>query len=319
MKPETEQAIDEIFLRIVECPIPIIWKSESPMPGTGERKSTFRGPGMDFLEIDYHQLGDDPRFIDWNATAQTGGEVPMQVVYQEDKEIKAYVLVDISDSMEFGTVRTTKRTVAAEMAASIFYSLNKTKDKVGYTIFTRHGVLETMPARSAMTNLYPALTTIMEADNMSGVELMDNPGDGLAKALSGLPPRRSLVFVISDFINMTEKDWAELAEMSVLHDVVCIYVQDRRERELPQLVSSGLSGWIFGWLGCFYTIEDYQGQRRMIWNSTRTRRKYAENFRRHEAAITGALDDRNCQWMVISTEEGDAAIPKVLELFGTHC
>ncbi|MBY0359927.1 MAG: DUF58 domain-containing protein [Candidatus Obscuribacterales bacterium] len=318
MRLETEAEISEILTRVIQCPIPIDWKAESPIPGMGDRKSTYRGAGTDFYELDRYRPGDDARTIDWMATAATGWQTTLRTVYQEEKHINAYVLVDVGHSMNFGTVRTTKRYAAAEMAGTVFYSVDKTRDRAGITVFTPDGVLDSLSARAAMPNVYEAMALLLEAD-ANDPQLAQGSGDGLAKALSTLPMQRSLVFVVTDFMNMSETDWRELGEASVTHDVICIYMQDRRERELPQVGGTGFLGGLLSKLGCAYTIEDHRGNRRTIWNNARTRKRYAENFRKHESGITAQLDKIGCQWMVISTEEGDAAIPKILTLFGTHC
>lgn len=313
MKTTTELEIESILQRIAFCAIPIDWKSENPLPGVGERKSKYRGPGADYVEFVPFEDGDDPRYINWAMTARaTDDEVIWRTVHQEEKEVKSVILVKTGHSMDFGTVRTTKRHLAAEMTASIFFALDKTRDKAGMILYSRDAVLEDLQPKSAMTNLYPALEAILTADPYAPTAIKQK-GDGLAKALSGLPTQKSLVFVVSDFMDMTDKDWLELGNAATYHDIVCIYVQDRRERELPKLPG------LLGFLGCFYAIQDYDGNRRIIWNNARTRRKYAANFKKHEAAILSALEERLCQTMVVSTEEGDAALPKVLDLFAGHC
>jgi hypothetical protein len=137
--------------------------------------------------------------------------------------------------------------------------------------------------------------------------------------------------------------------------VICIYVQDQRERELPKVGNSwlgslvgGLCGLLGGaaaglfagllgaaicggvglvlgvligmWAGsgCFYAMRDYNGNETMIWNGPRSRRQYAANWKRHEANVTSRLNSYHCAWVVVSTEEGDAAIPKVFDLFAGH-
>jgi uncharacterized protein (DUF58 family) len=313
MKATTELEIENILQRIAFCGIPIDWKSEDPLPGVGERKSKYRGPGADYVEFVPFEDGDDPRHINWAMTARaTDDDVIWRTVHQEEKEVKSVVLVKIGHSMDFGTVRTTKRHLAAEQAASVFFALDKTRDKGGCIVYSRDEVLEDLQPKAAMTTLYPALEAILECDPYKPAAI-EQKGDGLSKALSGLPLQKSLVFIISDFEDMSERDWLELGNTACYHDVVCIYVQDRRERELPKLPG------IFGWLGCFYVLQDYNGNRRLIWNNTATRRKYAANFQKHEAGIITSLEDRLCQSMVVSTEEGDAAISKVLDLFSGHC
>lgn len=303
MQTDFDRQIDAIMRRVVQQPIPIDWKSDNPLPGIGDRKSHFRGPGDDFFELDEYQIGDDVRTIDWVTSRKM--QRLMKIVYQEVKEIKTYILFDKSSSTNFGTHRCTKRTLGAEMAASVMFSIEKTRDKVGLIAYNRNGVLDEIPARFSTTNLYPVMYSILDE---SAPIVGNASGDGLAKALSGLPDSRSLVFIISDFMNMSPEDWHQLANMALLHDVICIYTQDLRERELP----------VVPWPGCYYVLQDHEGNRRSIWNSARTRREYSDNFKRHEAAITAKLEANHCAWMVVSTEEGDAAIPKVLHLFAGH-
>lgn len=313
MKPNTELEIETILQRIAFCAIPLDWKSENPLPGVGERKSKYRGPGFDYVEFVQFEDGDDPRHINWAMTARaTDDEVIWRTVHQEEKEVRSVVLVKTGHSMDFGTVRTTKRHLAAEMTASIFFALDKTRDKAGMILYSRDAVLEDLQPKAAMTNLYPALEAILEVDPYAP-QAIAQKGDGLSKALSGLPLQKSLVFIVSDFQDMSEKDWLELANTACYHDVVCIYVQDRRERELPKLPG------FLGWLGCFYAIQDYDGNRRFIWNNAATRRNYTANFEKHRGQILSSLEDRLCQVLQVSTEEGDAALPKVLDLFSGHC
>lgn len=312
MKTETELEIAKILERVAFAAIPITWKSDNPLPGVGERKSNFSGPGYDFREIDLFIDGDDVRHINWAVTARSSDEDEIwKNVHQEEKEVKSFVLAKVGGSMDFGTDRTTKRMLAAEMMASILFALDKTRDKAGLILYTRDTPIYDHPSRSAMSVLYPGLTEILEADT-SKQPAYASHGDGLAKALSGLPVSRSLVFIVSDFLDMSKKDWDELANTAVYHDVICIYVQDRREIELPK--PSGLLGRV-GW---FYNLSDCDGKSQWIWNSPRTRREYAANFREHEATVLAALKERMCECLTVVTDEGDAAIPRILNLFSNH-
>lgn len=352
MKPETEQLIGEIMRAVVETAIPLDWKSDSPLPGVGDRKSFYRGPGTDFFEIDEYQPGDDVRTINWATTAQTGGRIVYKTVYQEQKDVKVFGLVDVSDSMDFGTKRCTKRHLAAEILASVMHSADKTRDKVGLTVFSRSGVEDELPARFVATNLYPAMVSALET---RATKSPIKTGDGLAKALSGLPLSRSLVVIISD-CNWSKKDWDELANASLLHDIIVVYVQDIRERELPVVPGSraatgacalvgatggAAAGFFFGNLlgaviggligltigvllgmkagsGCHYTLQDADGNRQSVWNDPKARKVYAANFKRREAAVLAGLEARHCVPLVVSTEEGEAAYQKILAIFAGH-
>lgn len=313
MKAETEREIEEILARVAYCAIPINWATNNPFPGVGNRKGLRRGPGLDFLGTSLFREGDDERHINWVATASAAEDDEIyKTIYRSRKELKAHIFVDISPTMDYGTQRTTKRGLAAEIAASIHYALDKTRDKTGCTLFSRLTVHDTLPTKSARLNLIPALGNILETASKEAEKLDPKPGDGLDKALSILPGERQLVFVISDFLDMSKADWQALDALAVVHDVVCIFVQDARERQLPEP-----EGWLAR-LGFFYRIEDAAGNSKWVWNNAATRAKWTENWKAHEASVSSAIDDCNCQLLVISTEEDESAINSVLNLFAGH-
>ncbi len=316
MKAETEQAIEAILQRVAFCAIPVSWRTDNPFPGVGNRKGIRRGPGLDFLGTALFQEGDDERHINWVATAQGGDEDEIyKTIYRQRKEIKAHIFVDVSLSMDFGSERTTKRGVAAESAASILYALDKTRDKVGCTVFSRDTVHEVLPVRPARLNLIPCLAEILETDITAPSQRDATPGDGLSKAVSIMPNSRQLVFVVSDFLNMSKADWESLGTLATVHDVVCIYVQDRRERELPEIKGAVLNLKRFGFL---YRVQDASGESQWVWNNERTRRRWNENWKAHEASVSARIDECNCELTVLSTEEDEAAIERVLNLFAGH-
>ena len=312
MKPETEIEILQILDNVAECAIQLTWKSDNPLPGVGERRSTSRGAGTEYMEFDLFQDGDDFRDINWQLSAADADDELWKTVYQEEKDVPCYILTKVGHTMDFGTVRTTKRQLAAELAASVLFSLSKTSDKAGLISFTKDHVVGDEDLRSATNNLYPILVNILEADPKPNAASGD-PKDGLAKALSGLPGnRRCLVFVMSDFIDMTPADWEALANAGVAHDVITFYVQDKRERELPKPKS-----W-WGRFGYFYNLEGPDGSRRLIWNSVATRKQWADNFAAFEAATLAKLSDCMCESLVVSTDMGQAHIPLVLNLFSNR-
>lgn len=312
MKASTEKEIEDILQRVSYCAIPISWRTNNPYPGVGNRKGTRRGPGLDFLGTALFQEGDDERHINWVATAQAGDDDEIyKTIYRQQKEIKAHIFVDVSQSMDYGSVRCTKRGVAAELAASALYALDKTRDKVGCTVFSRETVHEVIPTRPARLNLIASLVEILETD-VSSQTLDPQPGDGFSKAVSTLPNNRQLIFVISDFMNMSGADWDALGSLATVHDVVCMYVQDMRERALPEP-----RGWL-GRIGSLYRIQDSRGQSSWVWNNPRTRRLWSENWKAHEAAVSAAIAACSCELLVISTDEEESAMEAVLNLFAGH-
>ena len=101
---------------------------------SGEYHSVFRGQGMAFSEVREYQAGDDVRQLDWNVTARMGK--PFVKRFVEERELTVMLLVDMSSSGKFGTVKQLKSEVAAEICALLAFSAIKNNDKVGLIIFT---------------------------------------------------------------------------------------------------------------------------------------------------------------------------------------
>jgi hypothetical protein len=154
----------------------------------------------------------------------------------------------------------------------------------------------------------PALYSLIEAKG-------DKPGrgSGLNTALSMLPLSRSLVFIISDFNHMTEAETKALKRASFTHEVVCLLVQDRREYELPKP-----EGWR-RYVPQLITLRDIRtGQWKSIWNTQKNRKAFTDSFEQHKNALLALFKASHCGRAVFSTEEGDAAIPKLMRLFSGH-
>src|SRR6266508_3639652 len=83
----------------------------------GEYRSLFYGHGLDLAEVREYQPEDDVRYMDWNVTARMDTAHVRQ--YHEDREISAWLLLDLSGSVEFGTAKMTKRDVVVDFATAM--------------------------------------------------------------------------------------------------------------------------------------------------------------------------------------------------------
>jgi uncharacterized protein (DUF58 family) len=335
-----EELIEAVEARAIQCPIPIRFRSSQNLGGAGERNSRSRGfNGFDLVTQREYQHGDDVKKIDWAATARTGGQKLFVSQFYEPREVKFYILVDSKLTMDFGSVRTTKRMLAAELAASILKSARKTNDKVGYITYSEDrieamskrakfvGAMKTEALRNiiepgvrTITNEMPAKAVGNQTSLVDLEGLMDQPGEkltGLQQALRFVRRQsKSLVFVISDFIDLSEAELNDLASASARHDVVCMHVQDRRERELPDT-----------W-GVFVLEDIRKGARKSIWlwpkwwpfqrRGAGVREQFTLNFNNRRNEMFEFFKDNNIKWEEFSTEEGTAATPKLTKLFADH-
>lgn len=299
--PETLKAIEDITARVTAAEVPVrLLKSHLRL--TGDRRSLFRGDGDDFDGHDIYAPGDDPRYIDWNATAITGGQQVLIGLYKETTQLPGYVLTDVSPTMDFGTERVTKRYLAAELGACVVRSLGLTKDPVGLIVYSNGTVEHVVKPKPATAMRVPVIVHSLETEYTPATGT-----GGLAAALARLPKRPAMIFIMSDFMNMGPEDWEALELAGMRHAVFCFFLQDQRERELP----------VVPWPGCFYNLRDHTGANKWIWNSQKSRADYAANWRRHESSILAKIVDSRCHKLVVSTEEGEGATPSLLNYLAT--
>lgn len=100
----------------------------------GQYHSAFKGRGMAFSEVRDYQYGDDIRDIDWNVSARF--HKPYVKVYEEERELTVMLMIDVSGSLDFGTKKTTKKEIVAEIAATLAFSAIQNNDKIGVVFFS---------------------------------------------------------------------------------------------------------------------------------------------------------------------------------------
>jgi uncharacterized protein (DUF58 family) len=191
---------------------------------SGEYHSVFKGRGMAFSEVREYQWGDDIRSIDWNVSARLNH--PYVKIFEEERELTVILLVDVSGSGDFGTVRQLKRDTAAELCAVLAFSALKNNDKVG-VIFFSDDVEMFIPPKKGRSHV---LRIIREVLDFRPDRRGTNIAGGL-RFLTGAIKKRSIVFLISDFIDEGYEDALRIAGKK--HDLVGIKLYDPREADLP--------------------------------------------------------------------------------------
>lgn len=192
----------------------------------GSYHSVFKGQGLSFREVRSYTPGDDVRFIDWNVSARM--DEPFVKVFVEEREMTVMLVVDLSASEHFGTIRAPKAQVAAEVGALCAFSAIKNNDNVGLVLST-DVVEKLVPPKKGGKHVMRVIREIMGFQP-------EYSGTNLKLALQTLvkvAKRRSVAFVISDFFD----DGFEraLALASAKHDVIPVMLVDPRDEELPNV------------------------------------------------------------------------------------
>lgn len=193
----------------------------------GTYKSVFKGRGIEFSDIREYVAGDDIRAIDWNITARM--HHPYVKEYQEERDLTLYLLFDISGSGSFGH-RKEKRLFAAEAAASLLFSAAKNGDRTGLVLFS-NGVERYVPPRKGRRHV---LLLIREMLTRRPKDRTTDLAEAL-RFLQGAMRRKSIVVIVSDFLDERSSYQRRLAVMAKHHDVVCIRLVDSREIDLPSI------------------------------------------------------------------------------------
>ena len=192
----------------------------------GEYHSVFKGRGMSFSEVRKYQPGDDISLIDWNVTARSNA--PYIKIFEEERELTVYLIVDMSRSGNFGTLRRFKNEIAAEIAAVLGFSAIKNNDKVGLILFSDKIEKYVVP-KKGKSHVLRVVRELLYHRPKGRRTSIQNALDFLLNVAK----RRSVVFLISDY--MDEGYWKSLKVANRKHDLIGIQINDVAESDIPDL------------------------------------------------------------------------------------
>jgi uncharacterized protein (DUF58 family) len=266
----------------------------------GDYRTLFRGNGVDFADLREYEYGDDIRHIDWNVTARM--DTPYVREFHEDREITAWFLLDLSPSVDFGTVEAErmKRTVLVDFVATLARVLTRHGNRVG-AIFYGSEVERIIPARGGRVQVLRLIHDLGTHPRRSSSPFTDLTP--LLEAGQRWIKGRSLVFVISDFISAS--GWERsLQGLSQRHEVIAIRLFDRRELELPDV-------------GPLLLDDAETGEQLVIDTHDPTfRRRYADAAREREADLRAAFQRAGVDAAALATD--DDLLRAIVRLAARH-
>ena len=253
----------------------------------GDYRTLFYGYGLDFADLREYQPEDDIRYIDWNVTARMDSPYVRQ--YVEDREITAWFLLDLSPSMDFGTVesQSLKRTVLIDVVATLARLMTRHGNRVG-GIFYGSQVERTIPPRGGRIQVLRLINDLLKQPQLPAAPFTDL--SALLSAGLGSIKQRSLVFIISDFIS--QPGWERpLTLLNRRHEVTAIRLWDPREIELPDL---GL-----------IVLEDAETGEQLYVDThdKQFRQRFYEAAQQREATINQAFKQAGVEAFSLSTDE----------------
>jgi len=193
---------------------------------SGEYHSAFKGRGMAFSEVREYTIGDEVRTIDWNVTARFGH--PYVKIFEEERELTVILVVDVSASDSFGTTQQLKKSLITEICAVLAFSAITNNDKIG-VIFFSDKVEKFITPKKGKSHILRIIRELLEFRP-------EHEGTNISEALrflNNVVKKRSIAFLISDFMDTEYEDALKLANRK--HDLVALQIHDQRETEMPNV------------------------------------------------------------------------------------
>lgn len=251
----------------------------------GDYRSLFWGYGIDFADLREYQPEDDTRYIDWNVTARM--DTPYIRQYVEDREITAWFLLDLSPSMDFGSPSALKRTVLINFVTAMARILTRHGNRVG-AVFYGNRIERTIPARGGRMQVLRLVNDLLKQPYLART-----PFTRLITLLEGglnAIKRRSLIFVVSDFIS--EPGWEQpLRLINQHHDLIAVRLWHPSELELPDI-------------GPIIMEDSETGEQLYVdTHDPKLRARFRQAAQRREAALKETFKRAGVDAFMLSTEE----------------
>ncbi len=255
----------------------------------GDYRTLFRGGGVDLADLREYQHHDDVRHIDWNVTARL--QTPYVRQFLEDRDLTAWFLLDLSGSVNFGSADITKLAVSTGFVATLARVITRHGNRVGAVLYGSR-VDTVLPPRSSRSHVLDLLQRMQKpraaaakGEAPQGTSLVD-----LLRTADGVIQRRSLVFVVSDFIS--QPGWHDaLARLSRRHEVVAVRLWDPMEMALPDV---GL-----------VTLEDAETGEQLFIDASDPayRERYAAIAQQQEEALMDGLARSGADVVELATDD----------------
>lgn len=251
----------------------------------GDYRTLFRGFGVDLADLREYEYHDDVRHIDWNVTARL--QTPYVRVYNEERDITAWLVLDLSPSIDFGSQTVNKRAVATQLVTVLARMLTRHGNRVG-ALFYGDSVDTMIPARSGRRQVLHILHKMLSRPEVAQSDATRL--DELFQTAYQVIARRSLVFVVSDFIS--RPGWAKpLAQLARRHEVIAVRLYDNLEMDLPDL-------------GLVVIQDSETGEQMHVDTGDRAfRRRFATAAAKREAELRTAFRNAGIDALELATDD----------------
>jgi uncharacterized protein (DUF58 family) len=258
----------------------------------GSFDSLFKGTGLEYDDLRTYQYGDDVRRIDWNASAK--GEDTYVKVFKEEKEQTVFFLLDVSDSQKIGKQNEQKLDIAKEICSVLALSAVREGSEVGLLCYSDQKEKYIKPDRG-LKKAYEIMLNLFKMESSSRKTNLN----GFIRFALDLIKRRSIVFLVSDFIDHHYQE--SLKALAKKHDLIVIHLTDEREFRLPRL-------------GLVPIIDKESQQKKWVNLSSKAfQNELKESFLRNQTELENICKKYRADYLPIQTNQD--FVPKLVKLF----
>lgn len=224
--------LNDLYLRSQQINAIKIHKKEIAHKRIGDKRSIFKGYGIDYEESRHYIPGDDPRYMNWNLTARTG-QLYMKV-FRQERQPGVFIVIDKRLNMRFGSRKRLKVTQAIRVAALAAFNAEINNKLVGGVIIDDQltWLRETHNKQEIFDFLNQARRPL--PDFSSYEKKQEQTLNNVLPVLNNIITKGSIVYLVSDFHDLDGKSKASLVQLSQEHEVLPIQILDTGESQLPK-------------------------------------------------------------------------------------
>lgn len=230
----------------------------------GLHRSPYHGFSVEFSEYRQYSPGDDPRYLDWKLYARSDRYYIKK--FEDETNLRCYLLVDNSRSMDYGTLAWTKAHYANTLAATLAYFLYLQGDAVGLLTFDEN-VREYLPARNKTGHLRHLMLALEKPAGGTATDLV-KPLQRIVEVVR----KRGLMILVSDLlapVDLLQKHLAALTSSG--HEVILFQMLDPAEMDF-KFEHSGL-------------FQDVETGRDLYIDPALARKEYRKKLEAHTEAV----------------------------------
>jgi len=261
--------------------------------GFGSYKSVFRGKGLEFLEYRSYDRNDDASMIDWKASMRSNQLLIRQ--YAEERDINVLFLVDCSSSMIFGSTPKLKNEYAAELVASLAFSILDAEDSVGLIMFNDKVVKNIYPSKGKV-QFYNLVRILIDPNNYGG----GYDFNAVTDFVLNYTKETAVVIIISDFVGLNQNFIKNMEFITSKFDTIGIMVRDPRDKELPEDVGQ-------------VVIEDPYSNNSLLIEPKLIKEVYEEEIKKQEKWIEDLFLKNKSDFLNLTTDK--SFVKPILTMF----